>query len=252
MHESCSYFPAPAESVPVADVAEHVRPVLPGGGVMAGQLHEVFAAEPCDSAAAAGYALLMALSVLPPHAPLLWLRLAKVEQASGLYAPGLAALGLDPAQVIMGRLPNALALLRAGVDALRCSGLGAVIMDLPGRVRELDLTATRRMTLAAEASGVTPILLRTNAQPTPSAAHSRWSVESAPSRAFPANAPGHPAFTFTLLRRRGGAAGMNWQMEWDRDTRSFCPLEPAPLSGAALPLAVGGSLASGTGRRHFF
>ena len=250
MIESCS-LPTAAAPPPADPVG--ARPVLPGGGIMPGRLHEVFATEPVDAMSAMGFTIIMALSVLPPGTPLLWLRLAKAEREAALYGPGLAALGMDPARVILGRLPDALAVLRAGVDAIRCSGTGAVIMDLPGRVRELDLTATRRMTLAAEASGVTPILLRTNATASASSAHSRWSVRCMPSRALPANAPGHTGFSVTIVRRRDGPAGLSWDMEWDRDTAALRPITPdqrdraASFSGAALPLAVGGPLVAGAG-----
>lgn len=251
MIEPCSPFSAMAKRASIAGGRGEAYPIFSGDGAAVGRLHEIFAARAGDEASAAGYALIMALSVLPPNSPLLWLRIDKEECASGLYGLGLAALGLDPAQIILGRLPDTLAILRAGVDALRCSGLGAVIMEVPGQARELDLTATRRMTLAAETSGVTPILLRSRAKPMPSAAYSRWSVESAPARSFPANAPGYPAFATTLTRRRDGVAGVSWDMEWDRDTTSLRPLTPnaqdsiAPVSGAAFPLAVGRSLAAG-------
>ena len=246
MIESCS--PAPA----VADGADAtpLRPVLPGAGVAPGRLHEVFAATPGDAPNAMGFAVVMALSLLPPGAPLLWLRLAKIEREAALYGPGLAAMGIDPGRIVLGRLPDTLAVLRAGVDVLRCTSAGAVIMDLPGRVRELDLTATRRMVLAAEASGVTPILLRSNAQPVPSAAYSRWSISSTLSSPLPANAPGHTGFSVTLVRHRDGMAGQSWDMEWHRDTASLRPRTPdqrdgtAPFSGAAFPVAIGGSLAA--------
>lgn len=247
------------------------RQIWPTGGIIAGRLHEVFAADTQDAANAAAGALVMALSVLPSNAPLLWLRLASAEKSVGLYAPGLAAIGIDPARVVIGQLPDALAVLRAGVDALRCTGIGVVIMELPGRIKMLDLTATRRMTLAAESSGATPILLRIGAAPVPSAAYTRWAMASAPSRGLPANAPGHPAFHCTLLRRRDGGVGGDWSMEWHRDTASFrsttgpfpnddtCRDDAShnsprhgttPFPRAAFSMAGGGSLAEGEAWRR--
>src|SRR3546814_11674827 len=84
---------------------------------------------------------------------------------------------------------------------------------------ELDLTASRRLALAAEKSGTTLLLLRTGADPVPSAAQTRWSVASAPSRAFAANAPGTPTFDITLLRQRSGPSGTSWRLEWNRYQR---------------------------------
>lgn len=241
----------PARQAKVTPAASNI--LWPGGALAAGRLHEIFADDRADAANAMTCAAVMALSVLPPTAPLLWLRIAKEATGERLYGPGLRALGLDPARIILGQLPDALAVLRAGVDGLRCSGLGAVLMDLPGRVKELDLTATRRMTLAAEASGVTPIMLRIAAAPAPSAAYSRWSVTSAPAQPLAANAPGHTAFTLNLLRRRDGAAGQTWEMAWDgtfltsltpASRKDIATGDSASLSGAAFPMAVGGSLAA--------
>ncbi len=139
-------------------------------------------------------------------APLLWLREESAQRRAALHGPGLADLGLDPARLILGVLPDAKALLRAGVDALRCSALGVVVLELGGNPALLDLTGSRRLALAAEASGVTPLLLRVrDARPSPSAAQTRWQVASAPSAALAADAPGHPALTLGLLRQRGGA-----------------------------------------------
>ncbi len=160
-----------------------------------------------------------------------------------MHGPGLADLGLDPARLILGVLPDAKALLRAGVDALRCSALGAVILELGGNPALLNLTSSRRLALAAEASGVTPLLLRVRAaRPSPSAAQTRWQVSSAPSAPLAADAPGHPALTLGLLRQRGGPAGLDWNVEWDRDAVCF---RPAALPGARLPLSGSGPVPPG-------
>ena len=76
-----------------------------------------------------------------------------------------------------------------------------------GKCPALDLTASRRLALAAEQSGVTLFLLRLEAQPVPSAADTRWTVGAAPSRSLEADAPGPPMFEIELLRRRAGPAG---------------------------------------------
>src|SRR3546814_12065708 len=111
---------------------------------------------------------------------------------------------------ILGRAPDDVSLLRCAADAARCAGLGVVIAECWGHPRVLDLTATRRLTLAAEKSGVTILLLRMDAEPMPRAADTRWQVRAAPSQALEANAPGHAALEIELLRRRAGPAGMRW------------------------------------------
>jgi protein ImuA len=137
------------------------------------------------------------------------------------YGPGLAALGLDPARLLIGMMADDAVLLRAAVDALRCAALGALVIELRGRAPLLDLTASRRLALAAEASGVTALVLRVGGDPVPSAADTRWRVEAAPSAPLPGNAPGMTAFALTLLRRRAGPDGMAWRLVWDSEKGVF-------------------------------
>ena len=87
--------------------------------------------------------------------------------------------------------------------------------------RLLDLTASRRLALAAEASGVMTVLLRASSKQDASAARTRWQVSALPSQALESNAPGNPAFSLRLLRHRGGLAEREWRVEWDRDRQSF-------------------------------
>ncbi len=215
-----------------------------GGGLASGALHEVFAREGQGDASAAGFAVMLALRLMRegPQS-MLWLREEKMQRRAALSGPGLADLGLDPARLILGVLPDARALLRASVDALGCKGaLGAVLLELGGDPALLDLTASRRLALAAEASGVTLLLLRVGqARPVPSAARTRWEVGPAPSLHLEADAPGHPMLGVTLLRQRGGAAGLDWTLEWHRDAGLFSSIGgAAALPGARLPLAGGG------------
>lgn len=198
-----------------------------GGGLMRARLHEIFAFEADDAGCATGFTAALALRL---GGTLVWLREGEAERRGGqLHAPGLVEIGLSPAQVILGTLPDALAVLRAAADVTRCGDVGVAVVELWRDPRAFDLTASRRLALAAEASGVTVIALRIAATPAPSAAQTRWQVTSAPSRAVPGNAPGLPAFDVTLLRQRSGPCGLGWRLEWDRDRRIF---REAALSGA--------------------
>lgn len=201
------------------------------------QLHEVYAAEPEDGPAALGFAAAMAVAARA--LPVLWIRTdADERQAGRLHATGLAELGLPPGALLLALVANEAALLRAAADAARCPGLGTVILESRGRAPGFDLTATRRLMLSAEASGVTVLSVRIGAEPQPSAAATRWGVAAAPSTPLEADAPGGPAFDIELLRRRGGPAGARWRVEWNRDETCF---RQAPLAGAGVPLAPGGA-----------
>lgn len=190
------------------------------GGLAEGRLHELFAFSVDDAPSAAGFAAMLALRA--ETRPLLWLRSETAEQAMGqFYIPGLSELGGEPDRMILALLPDDAILLRTAADAAACPGLGALVVECWGKAPLLTLTASRRLALAAEKSGVTLFLLRIDAAPVPSAATTRWSITSAPSIPLAAKAPGHPMIEVELLRRRAGPSGLRWQMEWNRDARAF-------------------------------
>lgn len=192
-----------------------------GGGLVRGALHEVHAAVEADAVAASGFALGLAARCAGEQ-PILWVREDNADrEMGGLYAPGIAALGFDPARLSLMRARNCESALRATGEAVRCTGFGAVMMTLWGEAQLLDLTASRRLLLAAETSGVPLLIIRTAARPQPGAAATRWQVRSMPSQALEANAPGLPAFEVTLQRQRGGACGHVWRLEWNHEQRSF-------------------------------
>lgn len=169
---------------------------------------------------------------------------------------GLRGLGIDPARLVVVDAGDDRELLRAGLDAARCPGVGAVLLDMQGRFPSYDLTASRRLLLAAERSGVRVILLRGTAEPRSSAAWTRWTVASAPSVPWDADAPGWPAIEVELLRCRGGGAGARWRLEWIMDQGVFRDAaDGTPLPGSVVPLAPlrtgrGGHGGPGDGAGH--
>jgi protein ImuA len=209
-----------------------------GGGLARWRLHEVLADQE-DVGGASGFVALL-VGLLSGEA--LWLaEQTSWQKAGALYPAGLAATGIDPARLIVGVLPDATAVLRAAVDGLRCPALGAVVIELAGNPRALDLTASRRLALAAEAHGVTAILLRPGGQAAPNAAQTRWRVAAAPSVPLAANAPGYPAWDLELLRQRGRPDGGRWRVEWNLEQRRLCDRRDegaAALSGAVVPVPV--------------
>lgn len=213
-----------------------------GGGLLRSALHEIYAAQAGDMVAANGFALMLALRARGVAAgkPILWLRGDRAMRRHGrIYGPGLVELGADPDQFWLISAPDDLALLRAAGDAIGCAGLGTLILEIGGKARLLDLTATRRLALGAARSGVMALLIRSEAQPVPSAATTRWQVAAAPSQPLAANAPGHPCLAVSLLRHRSGRPGFETIMEWNRDEQSFretplyCPVPAAAPGGQA-------------------
>lgn len=216
-----------------------------GGGLRRDGLHEFHAGDAveADRAAATALALLLAMRALPAGAPLLWLMGA--GGAALPYGPGLVELGVDADALLIARLPDPVAVLKAAADAVRHGGAGAVLIGLDGRAPAFDLTASRRLTLAAERTGTLVLMVRGGATEAPTAAHSRWRVAGAPSPPLMAGAPGRPAFDLRLLRQRGGPPGLAVQLVWDRDDAAFREYEAAAAGEAAPPAPAAVPLSGG-------
>jgi protein ImuA len=205
------------------------------GGLAPAAMHEVFARQTTDAAAATGFALALLNRFVISQKPWIWVRqdFAALEMGE-LYGPGLAAFGLNPSQLIIVTAAHTAGVLRAAEEALHCRALGAVLIEPWGAARTLDLTASRRLHLAAAECRTTAILLRSGGHPAPSAATTRWLIGAAPSQ-VPAKAEpdrerrilGRPRFDAALIRNRQGQTG-RWLMEWNNDERIF--RTPAPSS----------------------
>ncbi|HEY2446391.1 MAG TPA: hypothetical protein VGI20_11710 [Rhizomicrobium sp.] len=189
------------------------------GGVQKGTLHEIFPAAAGDEAAASGFAAALSARVAA-RKRMLWIRhdFAALEEGE-LSALGLLELGLDPTQMLLLRAADAGSVLRAAGDALSCKALGAVVMEIPGTPKILDLAASRRLVLASAQTGVTVFLLRPMAEPDASAAETRWLIRAACSSDKNENW-GSPLFETDLVRNRHGRTG-HWVMEWSCDDGHF-------------------------------
>lgn len=190
------------------------------GGLLPGAVHEVFAAMAGAGAAASGFALALALRALAKPKWLLWVRQDfSALELGEIHADGLHDFGADPSRVLLLRAPDANAVLRGGAEGLGCKGLGAVIVEPWGPAPMFNLTASRRLLLAARQHGITVIVLRHGYAPVPSAAETRWLIRPAP-LASDDEDRGIPLFDAALLRNRHGNMG-RWMMEWDCNNGIF-------------------------------
>jgi protein ImuA len=207
------------------------------GGLAMGAVHEVFA-EGRQSAVATGFVAGLA-GRATGRRPLVWVRQDFTEIESGaLSVSGLAELGLDPRLLVTVRAADVDTALRTAADALACDALGGVVLEVWGEARQFDLVASRKLTLAAQASGVTGLLLRVAAEPSPSTAETRWIVRAAHSppaaSLMSAAAWGAPVFDAQLVRNRHGPVG-RWIMEWKCDECLFEKPAAYPQPVAAAP-----------------
>ncbi|GGK53637.1 ImuA family protein [Salinarimonas ramus] len=270
-------YAVPSAAVPAAPRRRRPRPAplgaegldaVLGGGLARGTIHEILAREAGDLGAAHGFALALAARLAAPAAPrslesrgaenrgaesrgaerlpgrVLLVQDEEAAREDGApYGPGLALHGLDPARLVLVRARDAHEALWATEQALRCRALGAVLAEIARLPGLYDLTASRRLVLAAREGGTTGLVVQaafgagagTGARA--SAAESRFVVAAAPSRPGLAGTPGAPAWRVHLARHRGGREGL-YHLEWSHDDRAFRELEPRahePAAGEALP-----------------
>lgn len=175
-------------------------------------LSELFADSPRDG----GWAGFL-LPQLPAAGPLLWVqeRMAILE-AGRVHPPGLSGHALIHVEARDSREA-----LWAMEEGLRCAGLGAVIGEIWGDPAALDFTATRRLAVAAERTGVAAFLIRLGGHANLSGARLRWRVASAPSLVHPYDprAPGAAAWTCELFRARGRPPG-RWLVSHDQASQA--------------------------------
>jgi protein ImuA len=206
------------------------------GGLALGAMHEVFAEAGRQSAAATGFVAGLAGRVAAGR-PLVWIRQDFTEvEAGAVSMSGLAELGLDPRRLVTVRAADIDQALRTAADALVCDAVGAVVLEVWGEAKQLDLVASRKLTLAAQASGATGLVLRLAAEPRASTAESRWIVRAAhsPPASHPSRAWGSPLFEAQLVRNRHGLTG-RWIMEWKCDECLFGKpaAYPQPVAAAS-------------------
>ena len=211
-------------AVPVGVPA--IDALLSEGGLLSGAVHEIEAGStpsgrvaPHDGAAL-GFAahLLGRFAAIKPGSTLLWCRRPFGTFDAPPYAPALAA-WFDPARLLLVSVRRDEDLFWAMEEGLRCPGMAAVLCE----TRAADATAGRRLSLAAEKSGVPALLLRTQPAPVQSICTTRWRVASAASHSTPGlKDVGRARWRLELRRNRFGMPSVaeipTWIVEWNDET----------------------------------
>jgi len=210
----------PAASAPAIGLGiEALDSLLPGGGLRLDALHEIV-----GDAAATGFLAGILARMRRRPGLIVWCGERHGWQEGGLpYPPALAAFGMPAERLLLVEVDRMPELMRAVEDSLRSRAAMAVVAENMG----LDLTASRRLQLAAEAAE-TPVFALRRSQAVripPTAAATRWTVGPRPD--------GH--WQVGLERCRGGqAAGRQWCLEWNDATLCFdLAAALADRSGAA-------------------
>jgi protein ImuA len=149
-------------------------------------------------------------------------------EAGSPYGPGLDGLGLAATRLVLLRVPRALDVLWAMEEALRCRALGGVLAELT-EAAVPDLTATRRLALAARDGAGFGFLLRQCPSGAPTAAATRWRIAGSASEPDAYGGLGPAAFDLALIKNRRGPTG-RWTITWDNHE---CVFRPAVSLGVA-------------------
>lgn len=148
--------------------------------------------------------------------PILWIQDHPSRRENGsIYAPGLVGFGMvrPVLQVNVSRPRDVLWAMEEGAN---CAGLSAVVGEIHGAPAVLDFTATKRLAMRADASGVPIYLIRSGDPGVLSSARERWRVASLPSQSHPhdVQSPGLPQWDVDLFRARARTPG-RWVAQYD-------------------------------------
>jgi protein ImuA len=215
------------------------------GGLGLGELHELAPLAPFHSGALLGFAVALA-TLVPRSGPVIWVQQDFAALETGvLYGLGCDLFGLASSRLLVVRAATPRDTLWAMEEAVKTSGIAAVIGELAGEGQAADLTATRRLSLAAQQEGGLCLLLRQAAWSQPSAAATRWVIAAMPGAADGFGGLGRTAFRLSLTKNRRGPCG-SWVLQWDHHVKRFLPalsvavVAPPRHGSADAPIAAAG------------
>jgi protein ImuA len=220
------------------------------GGLTLGAVHEIAPAAPMHLGAATGFAVALARLAgrrghkgnLRPRAaevqngpnsadgstPVLWVQQDYAAFEAGRpYGPGLALFGMPMSRLIVLTVRQTRDALWAMEEALKSGAVSAAVMELARN--DPDLTASRRLSLAAADGGALGVVLCHHVSECPSAAVTRWAVAAAPGARDAFGGLGAPALALSLIKNRLGPTG-SWLLSWDHHE---CAFTPTPSLGVA-------------------
>lgn len=194
-----------------------IEDAFPGGVFPKKAIHEFITVFSEHAAACDGFIAGLLAVLMEGGAACLW-----VSTSRRLFPASLKAFNVEPERIIFMDVKTEKDVLWIMEEALKCEGLAAVVAEL----NHLDFTASRRLQLAVEESGVTGFILRKDASKAVSAiAAARWLISPVPSNAEDGlPGLGFPRWQVDLQKVRNGNPG-SWVLEWAGDTFA----EVAPL-----------------------
>ncbi len=229
-----------------------------GGGLPATGLVEIHGEASRDAGVAAGFTLGLCRLLGTPRveAPLLWIATSDAFREAGRpYAPGLVSrFGFSASSLLLAEAERLADVLWIAEEAARLDAFQAVLLEIRGAPKQLDLTATQRLHRRALAAGRPFFLIRAPGEPEPTAAPVRLVVAPAP--AAPrvtltgplAGSIGPPAFQVTISKSRTPNLAA-FTLEWNHDTFQDRRKRTAENPVAVVPLSAGRQAAQAAPRQ---
>ena len=207
-------------SLGVPEIHRH----LPGPGLACGVLHEVSAASYGDAPAALAFLFALTSMALQAKPGLAMVVLSQRACAhwGRLYGHGLDRLGVDPSRLMLVEAATDKEALW-GIEEILRSGVQPA-MVAGALARPVELTASRRLNLAAAALAI-PLALASPAKAGgESAAATRWRIGTIPASRDRFGALLNPRWRVSLERCRHGRPG-TWFVEWNHVAHRFSLVE---------------------------
>lgn len=202
-----------------------------GGGLPKAGLIEIHGAATRDAGAVTGFMLAL-IGLIRATAegvtPVLWTGTTEILREAGFpHAGGLQAIfGIEAEALLFCEAKKLTDALWVAEEAARLTTPAAVVLEVRGNPRHLDLTATRRLHARARDSGRLLFLLRQAVVAEPTAAPVRLVVGPASSTLREtiggplANSIDRPAFTVTIGKSSSVRFGQ-FTLEWNPDEHTF-------------------------------
>jgi protein ImuA len=177
-------------------------------------LHDVRPLTYRDGPAAMGFLCgLTAMAAARRTGAVIWIAQARGGLDFGLpYGPGLKRIGIDPRRVLLIDAPDDVAALWAAEEAAKAGGTAAILAQTLGPI---DLTAARRVHLAAARGGVFAGFAQPHRALGLAPALTRWTVNGACGAARNLTQWATPRWRAGIDRRRNGPPAPAQILEWD-------------------------------------
>jgi protein ImuA len=200
----------PALHIPHLDLAlGPLKYAFPNASFPIGVVHEFCYNQIEHATASCGFIATLLAALMKLGGVSLWISPSRI-----LFPPALKCFGIEVDKIIFLDVQKEKEVLWAMEEALKCDGLTSVVAET-GRV---NLTASRRLQLAAEQSKVTGFILHRSLNSfSITASVTRWKITSLPSvLANDMPGVGCPRWNVELLKVRNGKPG-SWEIEWIGD-----------------------------------